>query len=59
MLDFKNFKKKKKRKEKEKSSSCNGHSIKLDNGIGGEPKTEKMNQDFVAGNNQQQHADYK
>ncbi|RDX74942.1 Peptidyl-prolyl cis-trans isomerase FKBP43, partial [Mucuna pruriens] len=57
--DIKNSKKKKKRKEKETKSSCNDHSIKLDNGIGGEPKMEKMTQDFVAGNKQQQHADDK
>lgn len=57
--DAKNSKKKKKRKDKKTKSSYNGHSIKLDNGIGGEPKMEKMTQDFVEGNNQQQHAEDK
>ncbi|KAL2947036.1 hypothetical protein AAZX31_20G048600 [Glycine max] len=57
--DIKNLKKKKKRKGKEIDSSSNDHSIKLDSGIGGEPKMEKMTQDFVAGNKQQQHDDDK
>ncbi|TKY68075.1 Peptidyl-prolyl cis-trans isomerase FKBP43 [Spatholobus suberectus] len=57
--DIKKLKKKKKGKQKETKSSCNAYSIKLDNGIGGEPKMEKMTQDFVAGNKQQQHADDK
>ncbi|CAJ1978227.1 unnamed protein product [Sphenostylis stenocarpa] len=54
--DIKNLKKKKKRKEKETKSSCNGHSIKLDNGID-EPQIEKTTQDFVTGGKQEQHAD--
>ena len=56
--DIKNSKKKKKRKEKETKSSCNGHSIKLDNVID-ELKKEEMTQDIVAGGKQQQHADDK
>ncbi|XP_027356785.1 peptidyl-prolyl cis-trans isomerase FKBP43-like [Abrus precatorius] len=58
--DIKKMRKKKKGKEKETKSSCDGHSIKLDNSVGAEPKMEKATQDFVAGNEQhQQHADHK
>ncbi|XP_027911171.1 peptidyl-prolyl cis-trans isomerase FKBP43-like isoform X2 [Vigna unguiculata] len=54
--DIKSPKKKKKKKEKGTKSSCNGHSIKLDNVID-ELKIEEMNQVVVAGGKQEQHVD--